>query len=65
MEPEKRQMYSDMKFTMEYTHNGHDQWKYTVLIPNGITKTYEYTLGQEFDSFTLDGRPIIVSIFIQ
>ena len=61
MEPEKRKMYSDMKFQMEYTHNGNDQWQYTVLMPNGNTKTFAYKLGQEFDSNTLDGRPIIVS----
>ena len=50
-----------MKFQMEYTHNGNDQWQYTVLMPNGNTKTFAYKLGQEFDSNTLDGRPIIVS----
>lgn len=61
MEPEKRKMYSDMKFQMEYIHNGNDQWQYTVLMPNGNTKTFAYKLGQEFDSYTLDGRPIIVS----
>ncbi len=61
MEECKRKMYSEMKFQMEYTHNGHDQWQYTVYMPGGGSKTFSYTLGQEFDSQTLDGRPIVVS----
>ncbi len=64
MEAEKRQMYCHMKFVMEYSHTGQNQWQYTVRIPNGITKTFAYTLGQEFDSFTLDGRPIVVQNLI-
>ena len=55
-------MYSDMKFTMEYSHNG-DEWIYKVYMPGGLCKTYKYTVGKEFDSQTLDGRPIIVNIY--
>ena len=61
MEHEKRKIYSDMKFQMEYTHSGNDRWQYSVLMPNGMTKTFAYELGEEFESSTLDGRPIIVS----
>ena len=60
MEEEKRKLYSNMRFTMEYTKTGSD-WSYTVYMPNGINKTFNFALGEEFDSTTLDGRPIIVS----
>ncbi|ELU12067.1 hypothetical protein CAPTEDRAFT_20975 [Capitella teleta] len=56
MEEEKRKMYSNMRFTMEYTVNG-DDWAYTVHMPQGA-KTFNFRLGEEFDSYTLDGRPI-------
>jgi len=65
MEDAKRQMYSTMKFQMEYSHNGHDQWQYVVFLPNGMSKTFQYTLGQEFDSHTLDGRPILSKVSAQ
>ncbi|KAK2169447.1 hypothetical protein LSH36_10g14018 [Paralvinella palmiformis] len=64
MEEEKRQMYSDMKFTMEYSHNG-DDWIYKVYMPGGHCKTYQYTVGKEFDSQTLDGRPIISLVTVK
>ena len=60
MEEEKRKMYSNMRFTMEYKKDG-DDWSYTVYMPNGMNKKFSYKLGEEFDSTTLDGRPIIVS----
>ena len=60
MEEEKRKLYSNMRFTMEYMKDG-DDWSYTVYMPNGMTKTFAFKLGEEFDSTTLDGRPIIVS----
>ena len=60
MEDAKRKMYTDMKFTMEYTRDG-DEWSYTVSMPNGISKTFKFKIGEEFDSYTLDGRPIRVS----
>jgi hypothetical protein len=59
MEEEKRKMYSNMRFTMEYTVNG-DDWAYTVHMPHGA-KTFQFCIGEEFDSFTLDGRPIKVN----
>jgi hypothetical protein len=61
MEEEKRLIYSNMKFTMEYERTG-ECWAYTVYMPNGMQKTFNFTLGQEFDSTTLDGRPIISCI---
>ena len=60
MEEKKRQMYAEMRFTMEYTRNG-ENWSYTVEMPNGMKKTFNFSVGQEFDSTTLDGRPIVVS----
>lgn len=60
MEEEKRAMYRDMKFTMEYQRDGHT-WTCIVYMPNGHTKTFNFTIGKEFDSQTLDGRPIKVN----
>ena len=53
-------MYVDMKYTIEYKKNG-DNWSYIVCIPMGMTRTYDFKLGEAFDSTTLDGRPIVVS----
>ena len=54
-------MYSDMHFTMEYMREG-DKWTYTVYMPNGMSRIFTYIIGEEFDSYTLDGRPIKVKI---
>ena len=61
MDEAKRTMYETMRFVMEYSLNG-DTWTYTVFMPGGMSKTFQYNIGQEFDSTTLDGRPIIVNI---
>lgn len=62
MEEAKRKLYSDMKFVMEYKRAG-DEWSYTVFMPNG-EKTFTFKDGEEFDSYTLDGRPIISKICV-
>ncbi len=60
MEDAKRQVYADMKFTMQYERDG-DNWSYVVTMPNGMNKKYNYKVGEEYSSSTLDGRPITVS----
>src|SRR6218665_1222718 len=60
MEEDKRKMYSNMKFQMEYRRNGGD-WEYTVDMPHGVSKTFRFRIGEPYDSTTLDGRPILVS----
>jgi len=61
MNEEQRRMYCEMKFVMEYKHDGGNAWSYTVNMPNGKARTISYKLGEKFDSATLDGRPIVVS----
>lgn len=60
MEEDKRKMYSNAKFQMEYRRNG-DDWEYTVDMPHGVSKTFKFRIGEPYDSTTLDGRPILVS----
>ena len=63
LEEAKRQMYADMKFTMEYEYNeADDTWSNRVFLPDGSSKLFVFHLGKEFDSTTLDGRPIVVRI---
>ena len=64
MEAEKRALYANMRFTMEYKREG-DKWSYTVCMGKGMDKTFNFVPGEEFDSTTLDGRPIIVSILVK
>lgn len=64
MEEAKRKMYSEMKFTMEYARDG-EEWVYTVYMPSGMSKTFRYTIGKEFDSQTLDGRPITSKVDVE
>ena len=60
---EKRKLYANMRFTMEYTRDG-DNWTYTVHIAPGLSKQFVYTIGQLFEATTFEGRPIIVTKFI-
>ena len=60
MDENKRQMYCKMNFTMEYQKSDGDAWLYTVYMPHNMSKSYTFVVGQEFDSTTLDGRPIKV-----
>ncbi|KAI0233333.1 hypothetical protein LSAT2_016401 [Lamellibrachia satsuma] len=64
MEAEKRALYANMQFTMEYKRDG-DKWSYTVCMGKGMDKTFNFVPGEEFDSTTLDGRPIISKISIE
>lgn len=61
MDDDKRQMYSEMKFKMEYSRDG-DQWIYVVSMADGSSKTTQFQVGKQFDSTTFDGRPIVVSM---
>lgn len=63
MEEDKRKIYSNMKFLMEYRREG-DEWEYTVDMPHGVTKTFKFRIGEPYDSTTLDGRPILSCIKI-
>ena len=60
MPDEKIKMFAAMKFVMEYKLDG-DTWTYDVSMPNGHNvKTFQFKLGESFDSTTFDGRPIKV-----
>ena len=59
MDDDKREMYKKMRFTMEYERDG-DRWSYTVDMAPGRKLTFTFVEDEEFDSTTLDGRPIIV-----
>jgi len=52
---------SDM--TQEFVASG-DKWTMTTTTAMGA-KSQEFTLGQEFDSATLDGRPVKVHLQAQ
>ena len=63
MEESKRQMYKDMKFIMQISRPSDNRWQYEVFAPQGaLVKSYNFAIGEEFDSTTLDGRPILVSV---
>lgn len=47
------------KMSYEISNSG-DDWEFKVGTKAG-EKTIKFSLGQEFDTFTLDGRPIKVS----
>ena len=55
----QRAVYKDMQFTMEYQKDG-DNWTCIVYMPTGHSRSFQFEIGKEFDSQTLDGRPIKV-----
>ena len=59
MGEEQRAVYKDMQFTMEYKKEG-DLWTCIVYMPTGHSRSYQFEVDKEFDSQTLDGRPIKV-----
>jgi hypothetical protein len=60
MEENKRKIYSEMKFQMEYLREDDNTWVYIVSMPDGTNiKTIKFKLGQDYDSTTFDGRPIV------
>ncbi|KAK3609795.1 hypothetical protein CHS0354_022657 [Potamilus streckersoni] len=63
VEEEKRKIASQVlgvgsKMTHEFSVNG-DEWTLKIWTQNG-EKEIKFKLGQEFDSATLDGRPVKV-----
>lgn len=60
VEKAKTALSESAKLMVEFTQNGAD-WTITTTTPLGV-KTVAFKLGQEFETTTLDGRPVKVRV---
>lgn len=61
--PEKKEFFKNAKTEITYSNNG-DQWTINVGmqgVPN--TRTFQFKLGEEYKSESLDGSPLKVDNF--